>query len=112
MLLQKEREILQKGYIGFRDILINQFYIDILWLLSISLLPNEIMYHKSYHINNNLYELRGTSRHFIAKCIHGGRCMLDEPKITEKRIICLDVVSLYPSAMKILYCLEGIPEGL
>jgi hypothetical protein len=38
--------------------------------------------------------------------------MLYELQIIEKRIICLDAVSLYPSPMKRLYCLEGILEIL
>jgi hypothetical protein len=48
----------------------------------------------------------------MAQYIQGSRSLLYEPKITEKRIICLDALSLYPSAMKRLYCLEGIPKVL
>jgi hypothetical protein len=66
---------------------------------------------KCYFPNGNLYDLSSTPRAFISQCIHGGRCIC-KPQATDEPIICLDAVSLYPSAMKRLYCLEGVPQVL
>jgi hypothetical protein len=108
---ERDVEILQKGYMSFREYILKQFHLDILRFLSISSIANEIMCINCYYPNENLFDLSGTPRNFIAKCIHGGRCLC-KPEITEERIICLDAVSLYPSAMKRLYCLEGMPQVL
>jgi hypothetical protein len=90
----------------------DQFHLDIFSFFSIRPLANEIKCIKCYYPNQNLFDPSGTPRNFIDNCIHQGRYILYEKKLTDQRIICLDAVSLYPSARKILYCLEGIPKVL
>jgi hypothetical protein len=108
---ERDVDLLQRGYMAFRDYILRQFHLDIINFVSISSVANEIMCIKCYFPNGNLYDLSGPPRSFIAKCIHGGRCIC-KPVYTVEPIICLDAVSLYPSAMKRLYCLEGMPEVL
>jgi hypothetical protein len=48
----------------------------------------------------------------MAKAIHGGRvmCAWNQKYDIEENISDFDAVSLYPSAMARLYCVEGMPE--
>jgi len=107
----RDVEVLKLGYEKFRDFISKEFGIDILAYVSISSIANEIMCRKVYYLNGNLYDLSGTPRNFISKCVHGGRCLFKK-EIVNEDVICLDANSLYPSAMKRLYCLEGMPMVL
>ena len=75
-------------------------------------LPN--MAHNAL-INNNCFEgcyyLSGIPQSYISKCIVGGRSMSanNEKLHIKNKIVCLDAVSLYPSAM---YQMKGFLKGL
>lgn len=111
---QQDIRILKKGFEFFRDSLLNEFKLDAYDFLSISSIANRYMELNCYFPNNNLYDLSNKPRDFMARCIIGGRCMLADniKHRTEEPIVDFDAVSLYPSAMKRLYTIEGMPKVL
>ena len=111
---KQDVNILRKGFEWFRNSLIKEFNIDAYNFVSIPSIANRFMEMNCYWINRNLYDLANTPREFISRCITGGRCMLaDNVKHkVDNVIVDFDAVSLYPSAMNRLYCLEGIPKVL
>lgn len=58
------------------------------------------------------FELTGSPAYFIRKTVIGGRCMLRQnlKQRVEKPVSDFDAVSLYPSAMAVLYTLKGKPK--
>ena len=64
-----------------------------------------------YNIND-YYKYSGIPRAFIQKAVYGGRCMTRDNKKWKvfKVLSDFDAVSLYPSAMKRLYCQTGKPK--
>lgn len=116
---EQDVRILMLGFEQFRKDLKNIFDIEVYDFVSLSSIANRIMEKNIYWKNGNLYDLAGVPREFISKCVEGGRCMTNSNKImtndssiTNKAIVDFDAVSLYPSAVKRLYCLEGMPEVL
>ena len=114
---QQDVNILYKGFEWFRKSLLQEFNLDVYDFVSISSIANRYMEINCYWPNHNLYDLANTPREFISRCVTGGRCMLRDNKkcennndLTHHIIVDFDAVSLYPSAMARLYCLEGIPK--
>ncbi|EAX88487.1 hypothetical protein TVAG_209380 [Trichomonas vaginalis G3] len=99
--------ILRDGFLKFRNDVMKEFEIDAYDYVSMSSISNKLFEMRVYWKNGNLFDLAGKPREYISKCIQGGRCMLAN---NEKHFTDFDAVSLYPSAIARLYCLEGIPE--
>jgi len=113
MYCMQDVRILREGFIWFREALLNEFGLDAYDFVSISSIANRYLEKNCYWPNGNLYDLSNVPREFISRCIIGGRCMLarNEKRIIEGRaVVDFDAVSLYPSAMARLYCLEGMPK--
>ena len=113
--------ILYKGFEWFRSSMLKEFNLDVYDFVSISSIANRYMEVNCYWLNHNLYDLANTPREFISRCVTGGRCMLRDNRKCKTQssspigqsstpIVDFDAVSLYPSAMARLYCLEGIPK--
>lgn len=109
--------VLCKGVKKFREWMLEATEIDIHNIVSIPSLVHK------YFVNQGVYDdvkqLSGIPRHFIQKCVVGGRVMVSQNKkvIVDNQIINdFDAVSLYPSAMKRLGeqggFLKGIPKVL
>ena len=76
-----------------------------------SLTDNFMRISKCY---DNVYEVKGNLRDYIAKSVIGGRVWCNPKyvlKLIEKKIADLDGVSLYPSAIDEL-CQKGLPCGM
>ena len=93
---------------------LNEFGIDAKTKLTTPALANEYFRKMVYEPNGNMYEVGGNVREFMSKYIYGGRCMTAYNKKwhSTKPIYDFDAVSLYPSAMRRLWCVEGKPEVL
>ena len=118
--------ILRQGMEWFRESLSTEFGLDVYKFVSISSIANRLMERECYWKNDNLFDLANTPREFISRCIQGGRCMLadnaarslgraadNQPvKVDRSAIVDFDAVSLYPSAIRRLYTLEGVPQVL
>ena len=113
---ERDVRILQEGFERFRKDLLDAFNLDAYDFISICSIANRYFEQEVYWKNGNLYDLAGKPRDFISRCVQGGRCMLNSNKkqINESgySIVDFDAVSLYPSALARLYCLEGIPKVL
>ncbi|WP_300712471.1 DNA polymerase, partial [uncultured Brachyspira sp.] len=109
---QQDVNILRIGFEKLREGFKENFNINLYKFISISSLANEVFNQKVYYPNGNLYKLGGHVRHFCSKAIYGGRCMTAYNKKwhTTKPLSDFDAVSLYPSAMKRLYTVEGKPK--
>ena len=61
---------------------------------------------------DEFYQYSGITREFIQQCVYGGRCMTrdNEKWHVTKVLNDFDAVSLYPSAMKRLYVVNGKPR--
>ena len=88
--------------------------IDVKTKLTTPALANEFFTKTVYEPNGNLYEVGGHVRQFMSKAVYGGRCMTAYNKKwhTTNKLYDFDAVSLYPSAMRRLWCVEGKPEVL
>ena len=95
---------------GFKD----EFKLDVKQYLTTPALANAFFQQTTYYPNHNLYEVGGHVRMFMSRAITGGRCMCAYNKKwhTTKKIYDYDAVSLYPSAMRRLWTVEGIAEEL
>ena len=107
-------EVLRKGFCCFRNGFLKEFGIDIFNYVTISSIADAVIKQNVFYKNGNLYELGGVVRKFCANAIHGGRCMTAFNKKWHifERVLDIDAVSLYASAMKRLYVVEGIPHVL
>lgn len=104
------REAFEKLCDGFK----NEFNIDVKNILTTPALANEFFNQNVYYPNKNLYYLGGHVRDFVSRAVYGGRCMCAYNKKwhSTKDIYDYDAVSLYPSAMRRLWTVEGKPEVL
>ena len=104
------REAFEKLCKGFMD----EFKIDVKECLTTPSLANKFFSREVYEPNGNLYYVGGHVREFISRAVYGGRCMCAYNKKwhTTKSIYDYDAVSLYPSAMRRLWTVEGKPEVL
>ena len=109
---QQDVRILREGFESFRNDLLKEFNLDVYEFVSICSIANRYFENEVYFKNKNLYNLAGTPREFISKCVYGGRCMLsnNQKQMTTERVVDFDAGSLYPSACARLYCLEGLPQ--
>ena len=111
---KQDVNILRQGFNTFRDGLMNELNLDPFHLLTTPQMANEYFCREVFNPNGNLYMVGGHIRHFLSKAIHGGRCMTAYNKKwhIKKNIVDYDAVSLYPSAMKRLYTVEGMPKPI
>jgi hypothetical protein len=106
--------ILKQGFMKFRDQFITAFKLDPFQFLSISSMAYDVFKTSLFYPNGNLFEVGGVLRLFCSKAIHGGRCMCAHNKKWDitVQLSDFDAVSLYPSAMKRIFLIEGIPKLL
>ncbi len=113
---EQDVRILKEGFERFRSDLLKEFNLDAYDFVSICSIANKYFEHNVYYKNGNLYDLSNTPREFISRCVQGGRCMLanntKQIELTDEQIVDFDAVSLYPSAIARLYCVEGKPKVL
>ncbi len=111
---RQDVNLLHQGFEWFRGSLLQSFGLDTYSFLSISSIANRNMEEHCYWPNGKLYDLSNTPRDFISRCVIGGRCMIadNEKQRSDEDLVDFDAVSLYPSAMHRLYCLEGVPKVL
>lgn len=109
---QQDVKILRLGFNEFRKGFLKDFSIDPFNFVSISSLANEVFNQRVYYPNKGLYKIGGHVRHFCSKAIYGGRCMCAFNKMWHvmRNVSDFDAVSLYPSAMRRLYTVQGIPH--
>jgi hypothetical protein len=106
-------EILGKGYLIFRDWMIEYFDEDINNHLTLPSIVSNIFLKRG--IFDGCFELSGLPRDFIAKAMIGGRCMLarNTKHKVKAKLNDLDATSLYPSGMKrIKGFMKGQPKPL
>jgi hypothetical protein len=106
-------EILGKGYLIFRDWILNYFDEDINTHLTLPSVVTNIFLKRG--VFDGCYELSGLPRDFIAKSMIGGRCMLarNTKHKVKARLNDLDATSLYPSGMKRMKgFMKGQPKPL
>jgi hypothetical protein len=107
-------EILEKGYLIFRDWCLRDLKIDINDILTLPAMG--FNYLRSKGCYNGCYSLSGLPREFINICCRGGRTMSANNlkfKVEDKIINDFDAVSLYPSAMaRIEGFIKGAPKTL
>jgi hypothetical protein len=106
-------EILGKGYLIFRDWILDYFDEDINTHLTLPSVVSNIFLKRG--IFDGCYELSGLPRDFIAKSMIGGRCMLarNTKHKVKARLNDLDATSLYPSGMKRMKgFMKGQPKPL
>ena len=104
--------ILRKGFNAFRKGWMKDFKFDPFKALTISSLAYQLFNARVFYPNRNLYSVGGVIRLFLSRAIHGGRCMCAFNKKWDVigPIVDFDAVSLYPSAMRRLCTVEGIPH--
>lgn len=106
-------EILGKGYLIFREWMLDYFDEDINNHLTLPSIVSNIFLKRG--IFDGCYELSGLPRDFIAKAMIGGRCMLarNTKHKVKARLNDLDATSLYPSGMKRMKgFMKGQPKPL
>ena len=104
--------ILRKGFNAFRKGWMKDFKFDPFKALTISSLAYQLFNARVFYPNRNLYSVGGVIRLFLSRAIHGGRCMCAFNRKWDVigPIVDFDAVSLYPSAMRRLCTVEGIPH--
>ena len=104
--------ILRQGFNAFRAGWMKDFHFDPFKALTISSLAYQLFNERVFYPNKNLYSVGGVVRLFMSRAIHGGRCMCAWNRKWDVigPIVDFDAVSLYPSAMKRLCTIEGIPH--
>lgn len=110
---EKDVEVLKAGLRMFKHSIFTEFNISIEDYLSISSLASGIFYETVYSKIPNLYLTGGIIREFMSRGIHGGRVMTNSNKkwhYKGKGLCDFDAVSLYPSAMKRLWIVNGKPQ--
>jgi len=106
-------ELLGKGYLIFRQWLLEYFDEDINGHLTIPSVITDIFMKKG--IFKDCYELSGLPREFITKAMVGGRCMQadNEKHDINIKMNDLDATSLYPTAMsQIKGFVKGQPKPI
>ena len=91
--------VLKKGYLIFRNWLLQAFDIDINFVWTIASLANKVLLKAGCY--DGVYQLAGVPRMFIQKCVVGGRTMCRDNKkfnLKDCNVADYDGVSLYPSA--------------
>lgn len=106
--------ILKQGFQKFRKMCWESLKIDVNKTLTAPSLANQYFTREIYEKIPDYYLYGGIVRAFIQKAVYGGRCMtrLNKRWYVNEELADFDAVSLYPSAMKRLYCVKGKPEVL
>lgn len=106
--------ILKQGFQKFRKMCWESLNIDVNKTLTAPSLANQYFTREIYEKIPDYYLYGGIVRAFIQKAVYGGRCMtrLNKRWSVNEELADFDAVSLYPSAMKRLYCVKGKPEVL
>ena len=123
--------VLKQGYLKFRDLVMDAIDEDIMHYISLASMADN--YLKKEGCYDGVLMLSGTPRHFVQKCLVGGRTMCSDNKKSrnlqsstcekygmknfdkythkDKKISDFDAVSLYPSAMaRMSGFLKGSPK--
>lgn len=102
--------VLQQGYETFRKWCLEDeiIKIDVNSVWTIASLANKVL--MKHGCFKDVYQVGGRVRHFLQKCVVGGRCCTRDNKKwkTDKKVADLDAVSLYPSAF---YRMDGFLKG-
>lgn len=103
-------EVLRKGFDTFRKQLIEFTKLDPLNYFTISSIAYSTLISKG--VFEGCHNVSGPPLFFIRKCVNGGRCMLrcNKQQLIDGPIADFDAVSLYPSAMKRLWTIKGLPK--
>lgn len=106
--------ILKQGFQKFRKMSYESLKIDVNNTLTAPSLANQYFTREIYEKVPDYYLYGGIVRSFIQKAVYGGRCMtrLNKRWSVNEELADFDAVSLYPSAMKRLYCVKGKCEVL
>ena len=106
--------ILKQGFQKFRKMCYESLKIDVKNTLTAPSLANQYFTREIYEKVPDYYLYGGIVRSFIQKAVYGGRCMtrLNKRWAVNEELADFDAVSLYPSAMKRLYCVKGKCEVL
>ena len=106
--------ILKQGFQKFRKMCYESLKIDVVNVLTAPSLANQYFTREIYEKVPDYYLYGGIVRSFIQKAVYGGRCMtrLNKRWSVNEELADFDAVSLYPSAMKRLYCVKGKCEVL
>ncbi|CAL6002899.1 DNA_polymerase [Hexamita inflata] len=117
---EQDVKILAKAVMIFRDNLRQQYeplniHLDLYNYLTISSLAMDVQYRLGCF--NGCYKVSGLLRHFLQQFVIGGRCMTSSNRRVLKtepntQIVDFDAVSLYPSAMRIMYYPSGPASSL
>ena len=111
---KQDVRILKQGFQKFRKMCWESLKIDVNKTLTAPSLANQYFTREIYEKIPDYYLYGGIVRAFIQKAVYGGRCMtrLNKRWSVNEELADFDAVSLYPSAMKRLYCVKGKPEVL
>lgn len=107
---KQDCEVLRIGFMFWQQQVFEFAKIDLIEKCTISGIAYEYMIRQG--VFEGCHELSGVPLYFIRKCVNGGRCMLAGNRKTnvEGTIEDFDAVSLYPSAMKRLWTVKGLPK--
>ena len=111
---QQDVRILKQGFQKFRKMCWESLKIDVNNVLTAPSLANQYFTREIYEKVSDYYLYGGIVRSFIQKAVYGGSCMtrLNKRWSVNEELADFDAVSLYPSAMKRLYCVKGKCEVL
>ena len=106
--------ILRQGYKKFRQMILDDLHIDILYKLTAPALAHQYFVEHVYKNNTEIKCFSGIVREFIGAAVTGGRCMTayNRKWYTNCDLVDFDAVSLYPSAMARLKIPLGSPKVL
>lgn len=107
---ERDCEVLMYGYDTFRKWCLKDevIQIDVNCVWTIASLANKVL--MKHGCFEDVYQVAGRVRHFMQKCVVGGRCCTRDNKkwLVKEKIADLDAVSLYPSAF---YRMKGFLKG-
>lgn len=107
---RQDCEVLRVGFMFWQQQVFEFAKIDLVEKCTISGIAYEYMIRQG--VFDDCHELSGVPLYFIRQCVNGGRCMLagNRKANVEGKIEDFDAVSLYPSAMKRLWTVKGLPK--
>ena len=112
---EQDVNVLRLGYNEFRDATLQDpIKLDVDDFISAASMANEYMMQNVFRPNGNLFEVSGVVLDFLMGAVYGGRCMTRANKRyhINKILDDFDACSLYPSAMRRLWTVEGRPKVL
>lgn len=107
---KQDCDVLRIGFMFWQQQVFEFAKIDLIEKCTISGIAYEYMIRQG--VFDGCHELVGIPLYFIRKCVNGGRCMLAGNRKVDIRGVIedFDAVSLYPSAMKRLWTVKGLPK--